>query len=200
LARSKSSRVTFGAASISTTGNRGSIGAGLSGALTAYTLAKAGFDVVVLDKREIAQGSTSASTALVLYEIDTPLIDLIALRGRAAAVRSYQCCFDAIATLAGLVEELGDSCELRQKPSLYLASHPRDVPKLQDEFEARKRAGFDVAYLTRSDLAAISSFSAPAAIRPRSQRSHTRLNNFEFMTHLFLTPFCRRSKDGWSSS
>src|SRR4051812_35011302 len=49
------------------------IGAGLSGALIARELAETGMEVVLLDKRGIARGSTSASTALVLYEIDVPL-------------------------------------------------------------------------------------------------------------------------------
>src|SRR6476620_7623721 len=40
------------------------LGAGLTGALAAYTLSAEGFDVVVLDKRDVGRGSTSASTAL----------------------------------------------------------------------------------------------------------------------------------------
>jgi glycine/D-amino acid oxidase-like deaminating enzyme len=52
------------------------IGAGITGALCAHHLAKAGMDVAVLDKRDVAGGSTSASTAMLQYEIDTPLTEL----------------------------------------------------------------------------------------------------------------------------
>ena len=45
------------------------LGGGISGAFVAETLAREGLDVVVLDKREIGGGSTSASTALLQYEI-----------------------------------------------------------------------------------------------------------------------------------
>src|SRR2546421_13000653 len=65
------------------------IGAGLTGALIAYSLVEAGFDVVLVDKREVGRGSTSASTALILYEIDTPLSELIGLIGRRKAERAY---------------------------------------------------------------------------------------------------------------
>ena len=43
------------------------IGAGISGALMAWTLAQAGIDVVVLDRREAAHGSTAGNTGLILY-------------------------------------------------------------------------------------------------------------------------------------
>jgi NADPH-dependent 2,4-dienoyl-CoA reductase/sulfur reductase-like enzyme len=57
------------------------LGAGITGALCAYHLAKAGMDVAVLDKRDVASGSTSASTAMLQYEIDTPLTGLIGSMG-----------------------------------------------------------------------------------------------------------------------
>jgi glycine/D-amino acid oxidase-like deaminating enzyme len=52
------------------------IGGGISGALLAYRLVQAGVDSVLIDRRDIGQGSTSASTALLQYEIDTPLCEL----------------------------------------------------------------------------------------------------------------------------
>ena len=52
------------------------IGGGITGALVANELAGHGFDVVVLEQRDIGWGSTSASTALLQYEIDTHLVDL----------------------------------------------------------------------------------------------------------------------------
>jgi glycine/D-amino acid oxidase-like deaminating enzyme len=140
------------------------IGAGLSGAMVAHTLSREGLDVVVLDKRGIGQGSTSASTALVLYEIDMPLIDLARQRGHAAAVQSYRRCLDAIGELEELVRQLGGGCGFRRRRSLYMASQPADLRKLEKEFEARKRAGFDVDFLPQTQIEKWFSFSAPGAI------------------------------------
>ncbi len=52
------------------------LGAGISGALIAQGLSEEGLDVVVVDKRDVGCGSTSASTALLQYEIDEPLVNL----------------------------------------------------------------------------------------------------------------------------
>ncbi len=58
------------------------VGAGITGALMADTLSASGMRVIVLDSRDAGHGSTSASTALLQYEIDTPLTELITLYGR----------------------------------------------------------------------------------------------------------------------
>src|SRR6187402_3371186 len=78
------------------------VGAGISGALVGFHLAEAGFSTVVLDRRDVAWGSTSASTALLQYEIDTPLRELIPRLGTDHAVRAYQACRDAIDKLRQL--------------------------------------------------------------------------------------------------
>jgi len=66
------------------------VGGGITGALAAYCLAEAGIEVVLLDKRSVAHGSTSASTALLLPELDTHLGRLIEIVGEKHAVRSYR--------------------------------------------------------------------------------------------------------------
>jgi glycine/D-amino acid oxidase-like deaminating enzyme len=83
------------------------VGGGITGALMAYHLTKAQFDVIVVDRRDIATGSTSASTALLQYEIDTPLSDLIGMVGRDHAVRSYLLCVEAIGKIERLIGLLG---------------------------------------------------------------------------------------------
>src|SRR2546423_3776548 len=55
------------------------VGAGITGALLARTLAQRGLSTIILDRREPARGSTMASTALLQWEIDTPLPDVVAM-------------------------------------------------------------------------------------------------------------------------
>ena len=66
------------------------IGAGISGALAAEQLTDAGLTVVILDRRGAVRGSTLASTALLQYEIDTPLSKLAKRIGRARAERIWR--------------------------------------------------------------------------------------------------------------
>jgi glycine/D-amino acid oxidase-like deaminating enzyme len=106
------------------------IGGGITGALLAYYLTEAGCDAVLVDRRDIGGGSTSASTALLQYEVDTPLFQLIDMVGREQAVRSYMLCLEAIGKLARLIDELDDDCGFEPKHSLYLASRRRHVADL----------------------------------------------------------------------
>ena len=52
------------------------VGAGITGAMIADALAEAGLDTIIVDRRPPTLGSTVASTALVAYEIDMPLVEL----------------------------------------------------------------------------------------------------------------------------
>lgn len=140
------------------------IGGGITGAMAAYHLVEAGFDVVMVDRRDVGGGSTSASTGLLQYEIDTNLVDLIERIGKRDAERSYQLCLEAINKIGALAEKAGVECEFKPKKSLYLASYKKDVPSLRREFEARKRMGIALAYLEPADMRKRFSFEAPAAL------------------------------------
>ena len=49
------------------------IGGGITGALISDALMDAGYEVTLIDRRDIGQGSTSATTSMLQYEIDEPL-------------------------------------------------------------------------------------------------------------------------------
>ena len=66
------------------------IGTGITGALVAHRLATLGCDVVMLDRRTLARGSTVASTALIQYEVVMPLVRLADRIGAAAAREAYR--------------------------------------------------------------------------------------------------------------
>jgi NADPH-dependent 2,4-dienoyl-CoA reductase/sulfur reductase-like enzyme len=66
------------------------VGAGISGALVTEALVSAGLRVRVVDRRGPALGSTIASTALLLYDTDTPLSQLSERMGRDRAERAWR--------------------------------------------------------------------------------------------------------------
>lgn len=140
------------------------LGAGITGALCAYRLTQAGMDVAVLDKRDVAGGSTSASTAMLQYEIDTPLTELIGRMGKRDAERAYQVCLESVGKIADLCLEIGDPCGFTWKSSAYLASREKDVPGLRAEYAARRVAGIELDFLSQADVEARFSFSRPAAL------------------------------------
>jgi len=137
------------------------IGGGISGALLAHRLVQAGIDCVLIDRRDIGQGSTSASTALLQYEIDTPLYKLQRQVGREAAERAYLLGLDSIHRLQKLA---GKDCGFALRPSLQIATRKSDLPWLRKEYEARRRLKLPVTWLDRKELHD-SGIEGPAALR-----------------------------------
>ena len=139
------------------------LGGGISGALTAHYLIKAGIGCTVIDARTIGLGSTCASTSLLQYEIDTPLHQLIKMVGEKNAVRSYKLCETAIKKLAVLAKQV-EMKDFEIKRSLYYAAYKKDINSLQEEFIARQQHGFKVEYLDESSIKKEFGFFSPGAI------------------------------------
>ncbi|HVU25790.1 MAG TPA: FAD-dependent oxidoreductase [Opitutus sp.] len=140
------------------------VGAGISGALVAWRLAEAGIATIVLDRRDVAHGSTAGSTSLLQYELDEPLHRLERRYGQAPARQAYRCCRDAIDGLAQLVARLNIDCGFRRRASLLVACNRSHLPRLRREFTARVAAGFPVEWWPRSRLARASTLPYPAGI------------------------------------
>ena len=139
------------------------LGGGISGALTAYYLAEAGIDCVVVDARSIGLGSTCASTSLLQYEIDVPLSRLQTMIGYNKAVRSYQLCAAAIDKLKSIAENIGFD-KFEYKKSLYYAASKKDISFLKEEYKIRQENNFEVTLLDNRSIGNIFGFEAPAAI------------------------------------
>jgi hypothetical protein len=82
------------------------VGAGISGALTAEALTRRGLGVSLLDRREPGVGSTIASTALLQFEIDTPLTILREKIGAAAADQAWRRSLRTVADLGACIRDL----------------------------------------------------------------------------------------------
>lgn len=139
------------------------IGAGITGALIAHELTRANLKVVVLDGRDVAHGSTSASTALLQYEMDSSLRQLRDWCGVTTADALYWSGVESLRGLEKLCGELPD-CSYRSCGSLYVASAPEDVEGLQLEYLARRSIGLPVDYWNAETISCFCDFSAPAAL------------------------------------
>ncbi|AMJ57964.1 MULTISPECIES: FAD-dependent oxidoreductase [Stenotrophomonas] len=139
------------------------IGGGITAALIADQLVQHGHEVAVIEQRDIGWGSTAASTALLQYEIDTPLRELAKRYGLDAALLAYRACAQAINDLRVLATQVGE-VDFRSAQSLYYASRRRDLRPLLEEFELRARHGFAVDWLDAQGVAEDYGFSAPGAI------------------------------------
>ena len=108
------------------------VGAGISGALIAETLSDAGLDVVVVDRRGPAAGSTAASTAMLQYEIDLPLSQMARRIGAERATRIWRRSRLAVDALRERTERLGLDVGAATRSTLYLDGNILDPAALAD--------------------------------------------------------------------
>lgn len=123
------------------------VGAGVMGAMLADRLARDGHEVVVLDRRPPAHGSTAASTALVQWAADTPLLQLSQRWGAERAAAIWKRLHRTVNNLAAEVEQGGIDCGWQRRSELYLAGGLLDEPGLKAEAECRKAAGLPSSFL-----------------------------------------------------
>jgi len=128
------------------------IGGGITGSLIAHQSIADGKKTILIDKREIANGSSSATTSMLQYEIDVPLFQLSEMIGKEAAESCYKACSDAIDKLEKICFQIKSKAGFRMKNSLYFASFKKDIPWLKKEFDARKEAGFAVTWLEAEEI------------------------------------------------
>ena len=140
------------------------VGAGISGALVAEALTRAGKSVLILDRRPAVRGSTPASTAMIQHEIDVPLTRLRRKIGKDHADRAWLRSARAVGDLVALAAKLGIDCRMRAKTALYLAGNEMGARALLNEAKAREGIGIGALYLNRADLAARFGIDRPAAI------------------------------------
>ncbi len=128
------------------------VGSGEAGAHIAYSLAKIGMSVMLIEKREIACGSTFANVGLLQFLHDKSLTSLIHTFGEEKGVRAYKLCYEALRTMEKVVPTLDIDPYFIPRSSLYYASKSEDVSFLQEEYNTLQNYGFPVEYFTESDI------------------------------------------------
>ena len=112
------------------------IGAGVIGASIAYHLTKENIQAVVLDKKEIATGSSSACEGLLLLQSKKPGIHL-------------DMALDSIRRFPALVQELGHPIEYENKGGLVVIESEDELAAMQLFVEKQKKHDVDVSLLSR---------------------------------------------------
>jgi glycine/D-amino acid oxidase-like deaminating enzyme len=129
------------------------VGAGITGALIADSLVGSGARIVMLEARDVSGGSTAATTALLQYEIDTHLVELVKMLGEQRALLAYRAGVDSFARLEARFPELLRLSNYRRRESLYLAEDTAALPALRNELAARRAIGIDCRWVDGAELA-----------------------------------------------
>jgi glycine/D-amino acid oxidase-like deaminating enzyme/nitrite reductase/ring-hydroxylating ferredoxin subunit len=129
------------------------IGAGIAGLTTAYTLARHGKSVVVIDARSVGAGETAMTTAHLSYEIDDTFKEILRLHGpdgARLACGSHRAAIDQIERIC--MEESID-CQFERVNGYLVLGQGQKERELDDELEAARAAGAKVMKLPQADVA-----------------------------------------------
>lgn len=157
------------------------IGTGITGALVAHELCNAGFECAMIDHRSISTGSSIASTALLQYEIDTPLSELARMIGEPYAVKAYQSCLQSITDIEETFKSIGYDPDFERVPSVFYASNHKGAKLIEEEYAIRKQYGLPVNYLTKKELREKYGFKAPGALE---NNDSAQMDAYAGATHL----------------
>jgi len=160
------------------------VGGGITGSLIAHQMIEDGYNTILIDKRELCNGSTSATTSMLQYEIDVPLYELIEKIGKKGAVLSYKACSDAIDTLEKLSKMVKSNAGFKKKKSLYFASKKKDAEWLKKEYQARKENGFEVQWLEEEQI--LKKFEFENTYGGILSRQGASIDAFQFAHELFM--------------
>ncbi|UKB78457.1 NAD(P)/FAD-dependent oxidoreductase [Chryseobacterium sp. MEBOG07] len=160
------------------------VGGGITGSLIAHQMIEDGYDTILIDKRELCNGSTSATTSMLQYEIDVPLYELIGKIGEKGAVLSYKACSDAIDLIEKVSKLIRSDAGFKRKKSLYFASKKKDVDWLKKEYKARKENGFEVQWLESDKI--LEQFEFENTYGGILSKQGASIDAFQFAHELFM--------------
>jgi len=144
------------------------VGGGMTGALVAHAFASAGVSTTLLEASMVGQGSTAASSALLLQEPDLELTQLANRYGLRTSRRIWQLSRDSVHALVNLLRRLRITCDLKECDAIYFATDAQAVARLRRDFDLRMKVRFDAEWLGPGDLRRLTAIAGRGAIRTRS--------------------------------
>ncbi|MDO7906422.1 FAD-dependent oxidoreductase [Paenibacillus sp. JX-17] len=155
------------------------VGAGIAGITTAYLLAQAGKDVVVLEAGSILDGTTGHTTAKITSQHGVIYDELLRHFGEEQARQYYEANEGALHFIRNLVKRHGIDCQLKDEDAYVYVQEEKNRKQLEDEFKAYEKLGIPGEWVDRIPLPVMSH----GAIRLGGQAQFHPLEYLKFMVH-----------------
>ncbi|GMV21589.1 MAG: oxidoreductase [Acidimicrobiia bacterium] len=123
------------------------IGGGLTGCASAYALAKAGFEVILLERDTIAGGATSRAMGLITPSPTASYLESGTQAGAKATKAAFGAYKKSAKDLTATLKKLKVKCDLAELDLLVNAPFTNDAARLKKEIAARKAAGADAVWV-----------------------------------------------------
>ncbi|MDD5877990.1 MAG: FAD-dependent oxidoreductase, partial [Clostridiales bacterium] len=127
------------------------VGGGVTGSIVGYYFSKNNIPAVILEKERIAHGSTSITTSLLQYELDSNAGELEEYTSLENIITSYKLGLKALDELDEFIKEYGNKCKYEKKDTLLYTSKECEVKAMEEEYKTRKNAGIDVKFISKED-------------------------------------------------
>lgn len=125
------------------------IGGGVTGSILGYYFTKNHIPTVQIEKHRIAMGSTSITTSLLQYELDSNLKELEQYTTLENAVQSYKLGQQALNEIDDFIKTYGNHCHYQVRDTLLYTAKDIEVGELHTEYTLRKKYGFNVDYISQ---------------------------------------------------
>lgn len=124
------------------------IGGGVTGSIVGYSMNKAGIDCVILEKERIAYGSTSITTSLLQYELDSNARELEQYTSLDKVIQSYKLGLKALEEVDNFIKTYGNTCQYEKRDTLLYTNRQTAIAEMKEEYQIRKNAGLPVDLIT----------------------------------------------------
>lgn len=127
------------------------VGGGVTGSIVGYYFSKANIPAVILEKERVAHCSTSITTSLLQYELDSNARQLEEYTTLDNVIMSYKLGLKALDEIDEFIKKHGNKCKYQRKDTLLYTSKDEEIKEMKEEYEIRKKAGIDVKYISKED-------------------------------------------------
>jgi glycine/D-amino acid oxidase-like deaminating enzyme len=129
------------------------IGGGYTGLAAARTLARAGTDVTLLERRHLGWGASGRNGGFVLQGYKPEMEELARMVGSQRARRMFQQTLEAMQLLERLITEERIACDFTHCGAVTLAAKPGHLPALEHSGRfLRQEVGYETELLNREDM------------------------------------------------
>lgn len=171
------------------------VGGGVTGSILSYYFSRQNIKTVLLEKTRIGHGSTSITTSLLQYELDSNASELKSYTTLEKVEQSYKLGLKAIDEIEQFIQNYGNHCDFHRVDSVLYTAKELETKEILSEYQFRKERGLDVSYLHEEE----NPFSFPLKSAVISKNGGAKLDPYRY-THQLLEVSCDKGLEVYENT